>query len=107
MEQLPPKEYVFSPNAERELKKLEKRDQKRVFRTLRDWREGKLAPQIEKIKSQPDFYRVRAGDFRLVYYPLTGSRLVILLIRDRKNAYKNLGDLSAMLKTAKRKLGVA
>lgn len=104
---MPPNDIVFAPNAERELKKLSRDKQKRIFRGLREWCDGETVPDIEKIQSQPDFLRVRVGDFRLIYYPLTSDRALILVIRDRKNAYRNLGDLSIMLKTAKRRIGMA
>jgi len=100
-----PDEIIFSPRAEREMKKLEKSLQKQVFDLLENWQNGH--PQdIEKIRSQPNFFRIRAGDLRLIFYPMTKGRCVILMIRDRKSAYKNLGNLSSMLASAVQRLGI-
>ena len=99
-----PKEIIFSPNAEKEIKKLSKQDQSLVLDALKKWRDGKTKPNIEKIKSQPDFFRLKAGHFRLVYYPLSPERVVLLLIRNRKDAYQGLSSLPTKLDTALRKL---
>lgn len=102
-----PKEIIFSPNAEKELKRLQKKDQKFVMGALERFSAGEGKQEVEKIKSQPCFFRLKAGNFRLIYYPLSSERVVLLLIRDRKNAYRNLGDLEQRLETAKRKLNIA
>jgi len=104
---LKPDEIVFAPKAERQIKKLTRDQQRIVFGTLADWKSGATSPSIEKIKSQPDFFRLRAGDFRMIYCLLTHARVLILLVKDRKDAYKNLGDLTPILRAAKKSLGIA
>ncbi len=101
-----PKEIIFSPNAERELKKLSSIEIKIVLNALDKWIQGSKV-SIEKIKAQPNFFRLRAGNNRVIYYPLSRERVVLLLIRDRKNAYNALGNLGDKLDTAFRKLKVA
>lgn len=100
------KEVIFSPNAEREIKKLSSNHQEFVVSGIESWSSGKTKPEVEKIKSQPDFYRLRLGNFRVIYYPLGAERVLLLLIRDRKNAYQNLGDLPAKLKSAIMRVGL-
>lgn len=100
---LPPKDIVFSPNAERELKKLTRDEQSKVFDALEKWRSGDAKLDIEKIKSQPRFYRLKAAHLRIIYYPLSAERVVLLVIKDRKDSYKGLGDLSQKLDTAIRR----
>mgnify|MGYP001941626465 CR=1 FL=1 len=100
------KEIVFSPNAEAELGTLTRQQQKKIFRELRNWSSGESKPEIEKIKSQPSFYRLKIADVRIVYYPFENGRVVLLLIRDRKNAYRNLPNLPQKLQTAARHLGI-
>lgn len=101
------KQVIFSPNAEKEIKRLSKHDQRLVMGALKAFSVGDGKPQIEKIKSQPSFYRLRVGNFRIIYYPLSPERVVLLLIRDRKTAYKGLGDLGERLNTAVRRLRIA
>lgn len=101
------KEVIVAPNAERELKKLNKSDRIKVWAALKKWRLGELKPNIEKIKSAPNFYRLRIGDFRVIYYPLSSERVVLLLVRDRKDAYRGLGDLNDKLDLALSKLKIA
>lgn len=98
------KEIVFSPNAEREFNDLESTDKKKILRQLDAWSVGEARLDIEKIKSQPSFYRLKIGHIRIVYYPLNASRVVLLLVRDRKSAYRAIPDLSARLQTATRQL---
>lgn len=97
-----PKEIVFGPNAEKDMKKLQKRDQKMIFRHLDRLESGEGRLNVEKIKTHPDFYRIKAGDFRLIYYPLSQERVVLLVIRNRKDAYKGLNVLDNRLESALR-----
>jgi len=101
------KEVIVAPNAERELKKINKSDRTKIWADLKKWRSGELKLDVEKIKSAPDFYRLRIGNYRLIYYPLSSERVVLLLIKDRKNAYRGVGDLHEKLDTALRKLRIA
>lgn len=91
-------EIIFSPSAERELKKLSKDKQKAVLKTLKVLQDGLSTLEIEKIKGHPRFFRVKAGqDMRIIYHPMTTSRVVILVIRDRKSAYRGLDSLGHKL----------
>ena len=101
-----PNEIIFAPNAEKEIKKLTKQAQRSVIKTLRNWSSGNGNIETEKLRSQPDFFRLRSGNIRIIYYPLSSERVVLLLIRDRKNAYKNLGNLPERLDTAIQKLRI-
>jgi mRNA interferase RelE/StbE len=96
-----PTEIIFAPSSERELKKLTKERQKDVFAALKRLRDGSETLEIEKIKGHPSFFRLKAGrEMRVIYHPLTGTRIVVLVIRDRKDAYRGLGDLDGKLQAA-------
>ncbi|KQZ25825.1 hypothetical protein ASD50_20590 [Mesorhizobium sp. Root552] len=87
-------DIVFSPAAERELKKLPTDRQRDVFRALRKLGDSSESLEIEKIKGHPSFFRIKAGkDMRVIYHNLTQGRIVVLVIRDRKEAYRGLNDL--------------
>lgn len=94
-------DIIFAPAAERELKKLTKERQKDVFAALRRLRDSSETLEIEKIKGHPSFFRIKAGsEMRVIYHPITASRFVVLVIRDRKEAYRGLGDLNGKLQAA-------
>lgn len=98
-------EVIFSPNAEKELKSLPKNDQKCVLSTLRRWAKGELDPAIEKIKTQPAFFRMKFRHLRVIFYPLSHERVVVLLVGDRKNVYRKLDSLESKLDAAIRAVG--
>lgn len=98
---MPSAEIIFAPAAEREIKKLTKERQKDVFAALRRLQDGSETLEIEKIKGHPSFFRIKAGsEMRVIYHPLTANRMVVLVIRDRKEAYRGLGDLGGKLQAA-------
>jgi mRNA interferase RelE/StbE len=91
-------EVVISPAAERDLRKLNQQALKVVGKAI-DQLEIESRPRgIEKIQGHPGFFRIRAGDFRVVFYPMTPSRTVVLVVADRKDAYKGVGDLEGKLR---------
>ena len=101
-----PKQVVVSPSAEKELKRLQKKDLKLAIKTLDKLESGSGCLEIEKIKSHPAFFRIKAGNLRMVYYPLTSGRVVLLLVRDRKDAYRGLDALDSRLTKAIRSMKV-
>jgi mRNA interferase RelE/StbE len=96
-----PAEIIFSPAAERELKKLTRERQKDVLDALKRLRDSSETLEIEKIKGHPSFFRIKAGtEMRVIFHPLTATRVVVLVIRDRKEAYRGLGSLDGKLQAA-------
>lgn len=96
-----PIEVIFSPAAERDIKKLTKENQKVVLNTLRKFREGSGTIDMEKLQGHPDFYRFKAGkDLRVIFHPMAKGRVVLLVIRDRKEAYRGLDALEYKLEAA-------
>ncbi|WP_417463256.1 type II toxin-antitoxin system RelE family toxin [Kordiimonas sp.] len=92
-------EVVISPAAERDLRKLNPRALKAVAKAI-DQLEQNLRPRgVEKIQGHPGFYRIRAGDFRVIYYPMTGDRIAVLVVADRKDAYRGVGNLDERLRS--------
>lgn len=77
---------VISPRAEKELKKLSKIDQIAVARKIRSL----CLPPIlneEKLSGYKNIFRVRVGNFRIVYKK-TFQEIFIVLIGHRKDIYK-------------------
>jgi mRNA interferase RelE/StbE len=98
---LPATDVILAPAAERELKKLTKDRQKDVLAALKRLRDGSETLEIEKIKGHPSFFRIKAGtEMRVIFHPLTTTRCVVLVIRDRKEAYRGIGGLDGKLQAA-------
>jgi mRNA interferase RelE/StbE len=94
-------QVVFSPAAKREIKKLDRSVQERVIRTLEQLSKEPRPRGLEKIQGHPDFYRIKAGaDHRIIYHIFQERIIVVLVIRDRKDAYKHLDDLDGKLEAA-------
>lgn len=79
------------PRAEKELRKLPKFDQIAVASKIRSL----PAPPVlgeEKLTGYPRVYRVRVGNYRIVYKK-TSESIVIVLIRHRRDVYRALRDM--------------
>lgn len=85
----------LTKSAAKEIKKLQRDDQKRVVKALGDLRSTPRPRGVEKLKENPSFYRIKVGrDLRIVYLVADEERLVVIaLIRDRKDAYRGIADL--------------
>lgn len=93
-------EVVVAPSAERELRKLERPIQALVFRTLDDLSRDPLPRGVKKLHGGP-YFRIRAGrDHRIVYTIHEGRLVVVLVIRDRKDAYRGPDALGEKLRAA-------
>jgi len=80
-------DVLFTNNAERQLKKLEKKMQERIISVLERVR---IRPEshFQKLIGE-DVYRLRVGDYRLIA-DITKSKLIILVLKigHRKKIYK-------------------
>ena len=81
---------ILSPRAEKDLKKLPKIAQIAASRKIRQL-VNPLA-QEEKLTGFPNIYRVRIGDFRIVFRR-TVNEIYIILIGHRKDVYNLLKRL--------------
>ena len=81
---------ILSPRAEKDLKKLPKIAQIAASRKIRQL-VNPLA-QEEKLTGFPNIYRVRIGDFRIVFRR-TVNEIYIILIGHQKDVYNLLKRL--------------
>lgn len=75
------KQVLLSTRSQKDFKKLSKSMKKRVKESLMKLAEGDKKPDIKKLKGvegREDLYRLRVGDYRIVYYP---ERKAIKVIR--------------------------
>lgn len=92
--------HIASPAA-REIKKLIRQAQVQVTRTLEKLADNPRPHGAEKLRSRPSYYRIRSGDFRLIYAVRDDvAAVIVLVVRDRKDAFKGLEELDAKLADA-------
>lgn len=98
-------EVIIAPAARREIKKITKDQQRQIISLFRSIENGSDTLSIEKLKGQPSFFRIRSGNMRVIYHQLTANRIVVLVVRDRKSAYRGLDTLDQKLCTVLHDLG--
>ncbi|MBI5357106.1 type II toxin-antitoxin system RelE/ParE family toxin [Candidatus Collierbacteria bacterium] len=82
---------IISPRAEKQLKKLPKIVQIAVANKIRSIGNESFASE-EKLSGYKNVYRIRVGDYRIVYRK-TIQELHIVLIHHRKDIYRLLSRL--------------
>jgi mRNA interferase RelE/StbE len=81
-------DLVVKKSAERELRALPKRDLRRVTERIQDLSHNPRPPGCEKLSGH-DQYRIRQGDYRIVYAIHDAVRLVTLVkIGHRREVYR-------------------
>ena len=83
---------ILSSQAEKELKKLSKINQIAIAKKIRGIRDSIKAEGEEKLKGFQDIFRIRVGDYRIVYRK-SKNRVYIVLIRHRKDVYRLVRQL--------------
>ena len=87
-----------APAAECEIRKLPGDAQGKLFRQLEKLATTPRPHGVEKLSQDPRFWRVRVGDYRAIYFINDLTRaILILLVRHRREAYRNLACLDARL----------
>lgn len=81
--------YVLTPAANRQLKHLTKEVQRRVLATLDLLVVGSPSLAIKKIEGEADTFRLRVGDFRIVFVIDKAEHVfVVQKIAGRKDVYR-------------------
>jgi mRNA interferase RelE/StbE len=91
MSETPRWEVILTRQAERALRRLPRPLLQRLDHALAALAENPTPPDCKKLVGHPDLYRVRVGDWRIVY-TLEAQRLVVLVIRiaPRGEVYRGL-----------------
>ena len=81
----------FRPAVFKSLKRLPKKDLRKIKKKIDRLAENLPDPATTKMKGINPFHRVRSGDYRIVYQILE-DRLVILVVKvgHRKDVYERL-----------------
>lgn len=79
----------FAASALREFKTLERAMQRRIATHIDDLAGNPFPPGSRKLKGSPDHYRIRVGDYRLIY-KVDKGRLTILVLKigHRREVYR-------------------
>lgn len=83
---------TLSPRAEKELKKITKIDQIAIARKIRLIKNEVVNLQEEKLSGFKNIYRVRVGNYRIVYRK-TYQEIYIILVGHRKDIYDLVNKL--------------
>lgn len=79
----------FRPRADKQLQALPRSVQLRVVAALTRLEDDPRPHGVRKLKGADDFYRIRVGDYRVVYQ-IHDDRLLVLVIRigHRRDIYE-------------------
>jgi mRNA interferase RelE/StbE len=79
----------FKPQALRQLEKLPRDAQKRLAAKIEALCDDTFPPGCKKMEGLDDAWRIRAGDYRVVYQVHRGVLLILVLtVRHRKDVYR-------------------
>lgn len=81
----------FTGNAATELRKLDRASQKRIANAVRGLADEPRPSGVTKFTGYAHTYRIRVGGFRMIYDVLDDTLPIeIILVRNRKDAYKGI-----------------
>ena len=80
---------ILTAQAEKDLKKLSRIVLERIANSLRTLQENPRPMGVKKLQGEKDAYRVRAGDYRIVYRIVDQEVLVVVIkIAHRREVYR-------------------
>ncbi len=80
---------LLAPPAERQLRSFPLVIQKRLVKRIKALQNDPRPPGVKKLAGKDDLYRIREGDYRIIYM-IRNTDLVILILKigDRKEVYR-------------------
>ena len=75
----------FGTKALKFLSKLEKDDKERVFKRIKELGENPFPSNVKKLKDEKDVYRIRVGDFRVLYNVIREDEAVLIFRVDKRS----------------------
>jgi mRNA interferase RelE/StbE len=84
-------EIFIEKKAEKDLRRLPKNYQNKIIQKILNLKDNPKPIEARKITSSENYYRVRVGDYRIIYeINYKEKRINIFRVRHRKEAYRNL-----------------
>ena len=82
---------VLKPSVERDLRALPKQVVTRVLKRIGGLKELPLSRQSVKLEGAKNMYRVRVGDYRIIYSVDSDlGQVIVHYVRHRREAYRQL-----------------
>lgn len=80
---------LLAPPVERQIKSLTDSVQNRIVKRLKSLRENPRPQGVKKLAGEEDFYRIREGDYRIIY-TIQDKKLIVLVVKigNRKEVYR-------------------
>ena len=86
-----PYEVLIEKRAEKDFKNISKINHKRIIAAILTLKDNLRPVDVRKISGSENYYRVRAGDYRIIYEIDDNKKKVIIFrIRHRREVYENL-----------------
>jgi mRNA interferase RelE/StbE len=78
-------------SARKQIAALARKDQEAIAATIESLATAPRGPGREKLKGEPNAYRIRAGDYRIVY-EIHDDVLIVMVVRvgHRRDVYRKL-----------------
>lgn len=85
-----PYTVLLAPPAERQLKTFIPATQKRIVKRLKTLQGNPRPHGVKKLTGEDDLYRIREGDYRIIY-TIRDRELIVLVLKiaDRKEVYRS------------------
>lgn len=81
---------AYKTSAEKSFSKLPRDVQKRIFSAIEGLAENPRPPGVKKLQSVLDLYRIRVGDYRVVYTIEDGElKILVVTISHRRDVYQS------------------
>jgi len=82
---------ILKPSAERELRKLPRKLVPRAVQLMDGRKSDPFGPPARKLSGHERMYRLRVGDYRIVYeVDIEARQVTVQYIRHRRDVYRNL-----------------
>jgi mRNA interferase RelE/StbE len=79
----------FAASAVREFRALERPMQRRIAVRIDQLAENPLPPDVKKLSGKPDHYRIRVGEYRVIYR-MESKRVTVVVVKigHRRDIYR-------------------
>ena len=75
----------FGTKALKFISKLEKDSKERVFKRIRQLGNDPFSSDVKKLKGEKDVYRIRIGDFRVLYRVISKDDAILVFRVDKRS----------------------
>lgn len=81
----------FKPSVEKDFRRLPKLAAERAFKRIESLQNEPFPHGVEKLEGAEKLYRLRVGDYRIIYQlEPQARRITVLYVRHRRDVYRTL-----------------